>query len=58
MKLTWKRTVITGDELHHDFWAYVDNIGIARIMQDRDAPSIALSEASNSISAQRRAMSA
>ena len=37
MKLTWKRTVIAGDELHHDFCAYADNIAVARIKRSQDA---------------------
>ena len=37
MHINWKRTVIGGEELHHDFCAYVENINIARIMRDQDA---------------------
>ncbi|NTS30628.1 hypothetical protein HQ945_05120 [Phyllobacterium sp. BT25] len=36
MHITWKRTIIGGDELSHDFCAYVENIPIARIMRDHD----------------------
>lgn len=37
MQLTWKRTMIPGEALHHDFCAYAENVPVARIMQDRDA---------------------
>ncbi|SDP92633.1 hypothetical protein SAMN05428967_4489 [Phyllobacterium sp. YR620] len=37
MHITWKRTLIGGDELHHDFCAYVENITIARIYRTTDA---------------------
>ncbi len=38
--LTWKRTVIGGDELNHDFCAVVDgNITIARIFRSQDSSS-------------------
>lgn len=37
MQLIWKRTTIGGEELHHDFCAYVENINIARIMREKDA---------------------
>lgn len=40
MHITWKRTVIGGDELGHDFCAVVDgNITIARIFRSQDSVS-------------------
>jgi len=36
-QIVWKRTVIGGDELHHDFCAYVENINIARIYRTKDS---------------------
>lgn len=38
MKIEWRRTHIGGEDLHHDFVAYVDgNINIARILREKDA---------------------
>ena len=42
MHITWKRTVIGGDELPYDFCAYIENITIARIYRSKDANGISI----------------
>ncbi|NTS29753.1 hypothetical protein HQ945_00655 [Phyllobacterium sp. BT25] len=42
MHITWKRTVIGGDELPYDFCAYVENITIARIFRNKDSDHLSV----------------
>ncbi|NTS31350.1 hypothetical protein HQ945_08795 [Phyllobacterium sp. BT25] len=42
MHITWKRTVIGGDELPYDFCAYVENITIARIYRSKDSSGVSI----------------
>lgn len=37
-QITWRRTVIGGEPLHHDFCAYVDgNVNVARLLLEYDS---------------------